>query len=69
MPDYAIQSLSIYHYKSIRRLQRLRLDPLNVLIGANGAGKSNFVSFFTFMADVVNRRLSLRFFQHADNAD
>ena len=57
MSDYAIQSLSIHHFKSIRRLQRFRLDPLNVLIGANGAGKSNFVSFFTFMADVVNRRL------------
>jgi predicted ATPase len=57
MSDYAIQSLSIHHYKSIRRLQRLRLDPINVLIGANGAGKSNFVSFFTFMADVVNQRL------------
>ena len=57
MSDYAIQSLSIHHYKSIRRLQRLQLDPVNVLIGANGAGKSNFVSFFTFMADVVNRRL------------
>ena len=57
MSDYAIQSLSVYHYKSIRRMQRLRLDPINVLIGANGAGKSNFISFFTFMADVVNRRL------------
>ena len=55
--DYAIQSLSIHHYKSIRRLQRLRLDAVNVLIGANGAGKSNFVSFFTFLADVVNQRL------------
>lgn len=57
MSDYAIQSLSIHHFKSIRRLQRLKLDPINVLIGANGAGKSNFVSFFTFMADVVNQRL------------
>ena len=57
MSDYAIQSLSIHHFKSIRRLQRLRLDPINVLIGANGAGKSNFVSFFTFLADVVNQRL------------
>lgn len=57
MSDYAIQSLSIHHYKSIRRLLRLKLDPINVLIGANGAGKSNFVSFFTFMADVVNQRL------------
>jgi len=57
MSDYTIQTLSIDHYKSIRRLQRLRLDPLNVLIGANGAGKSNFVSFFTFLADVVNQRL------------
>ena len=57
MSDYAIQTLSIHHYKSIRRLQRLKLDPVNVLIGANGAGKSNFVSFFNFIADVVNQRL------------
>ena len=57
MSDFAIETLSIHHYKSIRRLQRLKLDPINVLIGANGAGKSNFVSFFTFMADVVNQRL------------
>ena len=57
MSDYAIETLSIHHYKSIRRLQRLTLDSVNVLIGANGAGKSNFVSFFTFMADVVNQRL------------
>ncbi|WP_243489700.1 hypothetical protein [Massilia violaceinigra] len=25
----------------------LDLAPLNILIGANGAGKSNFISFFT----------------------
>ncbi|MDR1491284.1 MAG: AAA family ATPase [Planctomycetaceae bacterium] len=57
MSDYAIQSLSIHHYKSIRRLQKLPLDSMNILIGANGAGKSNFVSFFTFLSELVNQRL------------
>jgi len=47
----------IHRFKSIRRLSHLELHPLNVLIGANGAGKSNFVSFFTFMAELINRRL------------
>lgn len=40
-----IERLIIKNYKSIRELD-LRLHPLNVLIGSNGAGKSNFVSFF-----------------------
>lgn len=35
-------------YKSIREAE-ITLRPINVLIGANGAGKSNFISLFQFM--------------------
>jgi predicted ATPase len=35
-------------YKSIREAE-IALRPINVLIGANGAGKSNFISLFQFM--------------------
>lgn len=35
----------------------LELGPLNVLIGANGCGKSNFVSFFRMMSEIAGRRL------------
>ncbi|HMQ61877.1 MAG TPA: AAA family ATPase [Flavilitoribacter sp.] len=45
-----IERIIIENYKSIRRLD-LPLQPINILIGANGAGKSNFISFF----QLVNR--------------
>ena len=32
-------------------------DSLNVLIGANGAGKSNFVEFFHLLRELVDQRL------------
>jgi len=45
----ALDYLSISGYRSIRSLQDFRLTNLNVLVGANGAGKSNFVSFFRML--------------------
>jgi predicted ATPase len=48
-----IQKLTVKGYKSIRSLVDFKLRPLNVLIGANGAGKSNFISLFRFLASVV----------------
>lgn len=39
-------------YKSIRELD-LKLRPLNVLIGANGVGKSNFISVFKLLNEMV----------------
>ncbi len=54
-----IKSLSISGYKSIRSLDSLPLGSLNVLIGANGAGKSNFISFFRFLREIVEQRLQL----------
>jgi energy-coupling factor transporter ATP-binding protein EcfA2 len=35
----------------------IRLDELNVLIGANASGKSNFVQLFTFVRDIVESGL------------
>ena len=54
-----IKTLSISGYKSIRSLNSLPLGSLNVLIGANGAGKSNFISFFRFLREVVDQRLQI----------
>lgn len=48
-----IQKLTVKGYKSIQALEDFELRPLNVLIGANGAGKSNFISLFRFLASVV----------------
>ena len=54
-----INQISIEGYKSIQRLSELKLHAVNVLIGANGAGKSNFVSFFRFLHDLIQQRLQL----------
>ncbi|HLP46348.1 MAG TPA: AAA family ATPase, partial [Candidatus Kapabacteria bacterium] len=43
---YALNKLTIKGFKSIRLLDNFELTNLNVLIGSNGAGKSNFIDFF-----------------------
>jgi len=45
----AISKLTIKGYKSIRNLEDLELRNLNILIGPNGGGKSNFLSFFELL--------------------
>ncbi|WP_219899603.1 AAA family ATPase [Zobellella taiwanensis] len=52
-----IKHLSISGFKSIRHLERLPLGSLNVLIGANGAGKSNFVDYFRMLPELIKGRL------------
>jgi len=52
-----IEHLSIDGFMSIRKLENLELGALNVLIGQNGAGKSNFVAFFGFLRELVEGRL------------
>jgi predicted ATPase len=44
-----LQRMSLTGFKSIRELRDLEFKPLNVLIGANGAGKSNLISFFKLL--------------------
>ena len=54
---HAIDRLTIQGYKSIRNLEDFEMRPLNVLIGANGAGKSNFVGFFRLLRSLIEQRL------------
>lgn len=54
-----IKKLTIEGFKSIRKLEDFELGALNILIGANGAGKSNFVSFFRLLRDLIQQRLQI----------
>jgi len=51
--------LTIKGFKSIKNLDRFKLHSLNVLIGANGAGKSNFVSYFGMLGELLEGRLQI----------
>jgi predicted ATPase len=53
----ALQKLTIEGFKSIRKLEDFELRPLNVLIGANGAGKSNFIGFFRLLRELIEQHL------------
>jgi predicted ATPase len=55
----SVRSLTITGYKSIRKLENFPLTNLNVLIGANGAGKSNFIGLFRLLNEMVEQRLQL----------
>lgn len=55
----AIHTLSISGFRSIQKLENLHLHDLNVLIGANGAGKSNFVAYFRMLSELVEGRLQV----------
>lgn len=51
-----MNKIDIIGYKSINNLS-LKLRDINILIGANGSGKSNFLSFFDFLKQLYNRNL------------
>ncbi len=51
-----LDTISVRNFKSIRELD-LPLRPLNVLIGANGVGKSNFIEIFEFLNQIIESRL------------
>ncbi len=53
-----LRKLTLKGFKSIKEID-LELNPLNVLIGANGAGKSNLISFFKMINEMMAGR-----FQH-----
>ena len=49
--------IEIKGYKSIKDA-KIELRPINILIGANGSGKSNFLSFFEFLNNLYERKLT-----------
>ncbi len=53
----AIDWITITGFKSISSIQRLKLNPINVLIGSNGSGKSNFLEAFSFLNAIRSGRL------------
>jgi predicted ATPase len=59
-----IKSIRIQNFKSIKDSGVVELKPINVLIGANGAGKSNFISFFKFLNKLYTRELQTYIIQH-----
>jgi predicted ATPase len=51
-----LSRIKIKGFKSIKELD-LEMQPINVLIGANGSGKSNFISVFRLLENIYNQRL------------
>ncbi len=54
----ALNKLTILGFKSIRELKDFELQKLNILVGANGAGKSNLISFFRMLQALTEGNLA-----------
>ena len=53
-----INRVQIEGFKSIQSLD-LEMRPINILIGANGSGKSNFISLFAFLRSLFEEKLQI----------
>jgi len=62
-----LDRIEIQGFKSIKEID-LELRSLNVLIGSNGAGKSNFISVFGLLNQIVARQLQVHV-QRSGGAD
>ncbi len=47
MPE--LDTITIKGFKSIASVEKLKLGAINVVIGSNGSGKSNFIGVFSFL--------------------
>jgi predicted ATPase len=56
--ENSLDCLTIRGFKSIRELEGFTLKKLNVFVGANGAGKSNLISFFRMLNALIEGGLS-----------
>jgi predicted ATPase len=65
----SIHSISLKNFKSIREATDIKLGPINVLIGANGSGKSNFISFFKLLKSIVEQNLQYYIAYQSGKAD
>lgn len=57
MTERALESIEIEGFLSIRSTS-VRLGRINVLVGANGAGKSNFVKAFDLIGRIANGEMA-----------
>ncbi|MGO9600600.1 MAG: AAA family ATPase [Isosphaeraceae bacterium] len=53
----ALDHITVKGFRSIKSIEALKISPINVLIGANGSGKSNFVEVFSFLRVLREGRL------------
>ncbi len=54
----ALDKITIKGFKSIRDLVDFELTNLNVVVGANGSGKSNLISFFKLLRSLIDGELN-----------
>jgi predicted ATPase len=57
MPSTALDYITVKGFKSITSIEKLQLRPVNVLIGSNGSGKSNFIGVFALLHAIRDGRL------------
>lgn len=62
-----LSRMTVKGYKSIKECD-ISLGRINVLIGSNGAGKSNFISAFSFLQNILTGNLQLTVAQSGVNA-
>lgn len=53
----ALDWITIRGFRSLRSVEKLPLRRINVIIGANGSGKSNFITAFSFLHAIREGRL------------
>lgn len=56
MENHKLREIKIQGYKSIKEAS-VPIKDLNILIGQNGAGKSNFIQVFNFLKNLIDQRL------------
>lgn len=60
----ALEKLSVSGFKSIRDLKDFKLNDLNILVGANGTGKSNLISLFRMLLAMADKNFSQFILKH-----
>ena len=53
-----LSRMTIRGFKSIKNCD-ISFGKINVLIGSNGAGKSNFISAFSFLQSILSKNLQV----------
>ena len=57
MTGEMIKRVNIRGYKSLKEINNVELRPLNILIGPNNGGKTNFIDFFRLLSECAEGRL------------
>ncbi|WP_041279020.1 AAA family ATPase [Desulfotalea psychrophila] len=65
----SLDKLTIRGFKSIRELVDFELADLNVVVGGNGAGKSNLISFFKMLRALIDGNLNRYVIEHGGAGD